>query len=94
MSSPVVDSRENSGQPSKATKLEAEGDKTSSTVEQSDRSKADELWETDPANARNWPAKRKWVNVAIVSRPTIHFTWVFIVSSYRCILSAQPSPVP
>ncbi|KAJ7284485.1 multidrug resistance protein 4 [Mycena rebaudengoi] len=75
MSSPVVDSRENSGQSSKATKLEAEGDKTSSTVEQSDRSKADELWETDPANARNWPAKRKWVNVAILSLYTLSPTF-------------------
>lgn len=67
MSSPVVDS-DKADPPFQGTQLEPEGDKASSTVEQSERSKGDEQWETDPANARNWSARRKWLNIFIVSR--------------------------
>ena len=26
-----------------------------------------DTWDQDPDNARNWPAKKKWLNVAVVS---------------------------
>lgn len=28
----------------------------------------DEEWDADPANARNWPAHRKWISMAVVRR--------------------------
>ncbi|KAJ7284441.1 major facilitator superfamily domain-containing protein [Mycena rebaudengoi] len=75
MSSPVVDSDKNADPPFQGTQLEPEGDKASSTVEQSERSKGDEQWETDPVNARNWSARRKWLNVFIVALYTLSPTF-------------------
>ena len=33
-------------------------------------------WDTDPENARNWSAGKKWTAVCIVRRPPFAFCWV------------------
>lgn len=46
-----------------------------------EKSREDEEWLENPAHPRNWPSAKKWINMAIVSRPFPDPSW-FPAASY------------